>query len=270
MTEGLAEMPSPLCCADPLPGARGRGIVRPMSATKARIEKNLAAIRQRIAEHCQIARRNPDDVKIVAVTKSIDLETIKNLLDAGVTTLGESRSQQLAERAAEVEAHVNRRQNPLPSPVEWHMVGPLQRNKAKAVCAASAVIHSVDSLRLAEEVNKRAEQLGKVQDVMLEVNCAEESQKHGCAVGAAMHLGELMSTLENLRLVGLMTMAPLSDDVNEARHAFGRLRDIFGEMRSEKIGGPAFCELSMGMSNDYSVAVEAGATIVRIGTALFE
>jgi len=241
-----------------------------MAVTKGRIEKNVARIRERIAERCAIARREPEEVSLVAVTKSVDLQTIKNLLDAGVTTLGESRVQQLTDRAAEIRAYVQRRQNPLAGPVQWHLVGPLQRNKAKAAVQAADVIHSVDSLRLAEEINKRAEQADVVQEVLLEVNCSEETQKHGCAVGAARHLGELMCTLPQLRLTGLMTMAPVTRDPNESRHAFARLREIFDEMRSDKIGGADFRHLSMGMSNDYPVAVEEGSTIVRIGTALFE
>ena len=250
----------------PLP----RGIVRRMAVTKARIEKNLAAIRATIAEHCRIARRDPSEVTLVAVTKSVDLQTIKNLLDAGVTEIGESRPQQLTDRVAEIDAYLKRRQNALPSPIRWHMVGAVQRNKAKAAVRDAGLIHSVDSLRLAEEINKRAEQLGLVRDVLLEVNCAEESQKHGCAIGAAIHLAELMTTLKNLRLTGMMTMAPLTEDVNEARHAFSRLRELFAELRADKIGGADLTELSMGMSNDFGVAVEEGATIVRIGTALFE
>ncbi|MHC4561361.1 MAG: YggS family pyridoxal phosphate-dependent enzyme [Planctomycetota bacterium] len=241
-----------------------------MAVTKNKIEKNLARIRENIARHCDIVRRDPAEVSIVAVTKSIDLETIKNLLDAGVTELGESRIQHLTERQAEVSAYVQRRQNPLPAPVRWHMVGHLQRNKARAACQAAEVIHSIDSLRLAEEVNARAEKLGKVMDVMLQVNCSQEMQKHGCAVGAALHLGDMMTTLNSVRLVGLMTMARLSNDLNEARHSFSRLRDIFEDMHKDKIGGDGFRHLSMGMSNDYTVAVEEGATLLRIGSALFE
>jgi PLP dependent protein len=241
-----------------------------MAVTKARIEKNLTAIRKKIAEHCSTARRDPGEVTLVAVTKSVDLQTIKNLLDAGVTEIGESRPQQLSDRVAEIDAYLKRRQNPLPAPIRWHMVGAVQRNKAKAAVRDAGLIHSVDSLRLAEEINKRAEQLDVVRDVLLEVNCAEESQKHGCAIGAAIHLAELMTTLRNVRLRGLMTMAPLTDDAGSVRHAFGRLRELFEEMRSDKIGGDDLRELSMGMSGDFGLAIEEGATIVRVGTALFE
>ena len=240
-----------------------------MSPTTARIERNLAAIRERIAEHCAKVRRQPEDVGIVAVVKGVEVDTIKNCLDAGLTELGESRVPQLVERAGQVSAYLRRRQSPLPSPVRWHMVGHLQRNKARAACEIADVVHSVDSLRLAEEVDKRGAQLGKVVDAMLQVNCSEEKQKSGCAVGAAVHLGEMMTSLKALRLVGLMTMGPVTKDPNESRHCFSRLREIFEEMQSEKIGGDAFRHLSMGMSSDYMVAVEEGATVLRIGTALF-
>jgi len=241
-----------------------------MAVTRNRIEKNLQRIRETIDAACSRRGRSGDEVKLVAVTKSVDVETIRNLLDAGVTELGESRAQQLAERAGEIAAHLQRRRNELPAPVRWHMIGHLQRNKVKAVLEAASVIHSVDSLRLAEEINARCERLDRRMDVLLEINCSGEQQKYGCAVGAALHLGELICTLKHLRLVGLMTMAPLSENPEDARASFVRLRELFEEMQGEKIGGGSLRELSMGMSQDYRVAVEEGATMVRIGTALFE
>ena len=207
---------------------------------------------------------------MLPVTKSVDVDTIKNLLDTGLTELGENRVQQLVDRAAEIEAHVERRRNPLPAPVAWHMVGHLQRNKVRTVLPVCRTIHSLDSLRLAEELHTRAERAGVTVDAFLEINCADEPQKHGCKVGAALHLAELIGTLERLRLVGLMTMAPLVKDPEQARPAFARLRELFEEMRHERVGGDDFRHLSMGMSQDYAVAVEEGATILRIGTALFE
>jgi pyridoxal phosphate enzyme (YggS family) len=241
-----------------------------MPASRARIEKNLRRIREEIAAACERSRRPPEEVCLVAVTKAVDLPTIKNLLDAGVTELGENRVQQLVARAADIDAYLQRRRNALPAPVRWHMVGHLQRNKVRNVLDCVEVIHSVDSLRLAEEINVRAERAGRVVDVLLQVNCSQEEQKFGVAVGAALHLGELIGTLKSLRLLGLMTMAPLVSDPAKARPTFTRLREVFEEMRNEKIGGQAFRHLSMGMSQDYAVAVEEGATILRIGTALFE
>ena len=149
------------------------------------------------------------------------------------------------------------------------MVGHLQRNKVKQALTAADVIHSVDSLRLAEEISSRAEADERVVDIMLQVNCTQETQKSGCAVGAAMHLGEMICSMRSVRLTGLMTMGPTSGDADQTRHAFVRLREVFEEMKHEKIGGDSFKHLSMGMSDDYAIAVEEGATIVRIGTALF-
>jgi hypothetical protein len=239
-----------------------------MAASRSRIEKNLLRIRGEIADACARRGRVAGDVAIVPVTKSAGMDEIKSLVDLGFTDLAESRVQQLCERAAELDAYLQRRRTP-PHEVRWHMVGHLQRNKVKTVLANASIIHSVDSLRLAEEINARAEQLGRTVEVMLEVNCSEEPQKLGCAVGAALHLGEMVTTLKSLRLVGLMTMAALGDDPEGSRPTFVRLRELFEEMRGEGIAGTGFRHLSMGMSQDYTVAVEEGATLCRIGTAIF-
>jgi hypothetical protein len=241
-----------------------------MPTTTKKIEGNLGRIHERVAEACARVGRSPREVAIVAVTKAADLDAVKNAIDAGLTELGENRARQLADRAAEIDAYLRRRRTPPPAPVRWHMVGHLQRNKVKAVLPVVSVIHSVDSLRLAEEIDARAERDGRRVDVMLQVNCAEESQKFGCRVGAATHLAEMLCTLKHLRLTGLMAMAPLVEDAEAARPTFARLRELYEEMRNEKIGGGDFRHLSMGMSQDYWVAVEEGATMLRIGTALFE
>ena len=241
-----------------------------MPVSRSKIEQNLKRVRSNVAEACARAGRPPQDVSLVAVTKSVDLETILNLLELGVTDLGESRVQQLTDRSEELTARLGRRRGtPLPQ-VRWHMVGHLQRNKAKQVIETAQVIHSVDSLRLAEEIDSRAEQLERRVDVLMQVNCSQERQKFGVTVGAALALADLLSTLKNLRLVGLMTMAPLTEAPERARPTFALLRELFDDMRREKIGGADFRHLSMGMSQDYGVAVEEGATILRIGSALFE
>lgn len=240
-----------------------------MAVTRKRIEKNLKQIREKIAEGCANVGRNPKEVTLVAVTKSVDMDTIKNCLDAGVTELGENRVQQFISRAAELDAYLQRRRNELARPIRWHMVGHLQRNKVKGALPWASMIHSVDSLRLAEELSGKAEQMRRTIDVLLQVNCSREPQKYGCAVGASEHLAELITTLPRVRLSGLMTMGPLTDDADVSRAAFGRLRELFEDMKKQRIGGEAFKHLSMGMSSDYPQAVEQGATILRIGTALF-
>ena len=240
-----------------------------MPVTKNRIEKNLAGIRQTIADACARVGRQPADVTIVAVTKAVEPDAIKSLIGTGVVNLGENRVAQLVERKDLVDAWMRRRRTETPVPVRWHMIGHLQRNKVKAVLGADAVIHSIDSLRLAEEINTRCERDNRVASVLLQVNCSAESQKHGVAVGAAAYLGELISSMKHVRLAGLMTMAALTDDPETTRPTFTRLRELFEEMRHNGVGGETFKHLSMGMSQDYAVAVEEGATILRIGTALF-
>jgi pyridoxal phosphate enzyme (YggS family) len=240
-----------------------------MPPTRKKMESNLAQIRERIALACQKARRKASAVRVVAVTKSADVEALKIAVDLGLTDLGESRSVQLGERAEELAAWLQRRRNGSPVQVNWHMVGHLQRNKVRAVLPVVSCVHSVDSLRLAEEINLRGEKLSRVTDIFLQVNCSEEPQKSGCAVGAAQHLAGLVCTLKNVRLVGLMTMGPLSENPEDARPAFVRLRELFEDIRHDGVGGDAFRELSMGMSHDFDVAVEEGATVLRIGSALF-
>ncbi len=246
-----------------------RGILASMSASKSRIEQNLQRIRQNIAAACIKSGRRTDEVAIVAVTKSADLDGIKAVMELGLTDLGESRVAQMAERAAEIAAWLERRKTEGPAAPRWHMIGHLQRNKVNQVLDVADMIHSVDSLRLAEDINDRASRRGRVADILLQVNCSQEPQKFGCAVGAAPHLAELLSTLSNIRLVGLMTMAEQSDDPNTSRPAFALLRELFDELRHHHVGGENFRHLSMGMSQDYQVAVEEGATLLRIGTAIF-
>jgi len=241
-----------------------------MAVSRNRIEKNLATIREKIRAACRRARRDPSEISLVAVTKTVDLETIKNLIDAGITDFGENRAQQLTERAAELDAYLKRRRNDVPRPIRWHMIGHLQRNKVKHTLQASRTVHSLDSLRLAEELQDRASRCDQTVNVFVQVNCSQEPQKYGVPVGAAGHLGEMVCTFKNLRLVGLMTMAPLSADADAVRESFSRLREVMADMKRDQIGRPTLKHLSMGMSNDYEIAVEEGSTVLRIGSALFE
>ncbi len=240
-----------------------------MSVLSKRIAKNLDRIQDTIAAACARSGRSERDVSLVAVTKSVGIEAIAAAVDVGLTDLAENRVQRLTERAAQLEALLQRRRSNRPGPVRWHMVGHLQRNKVRAVLDVAEVIHSVDSLRLAEAIDARAEQAGRVVEVLIQVNCSQEPQKFGVAVGAASYLGELVGTLRHLRLLGLMTMAPQTRNPEKARPSFVRLRELFEEMRRDGVGGTSFRHLSMGMTQDYAVAVEEGATILRIGTALF-
>lgn len=241
-----------------------------MTVARKKISDNLRRVRDNITAAAARVRRDPDGIQLLVVTKAVDIEDVKTLIDLGVVDLGENRAKQLIDRAEEISAWLGRKKKQLPGQVRWHMIGHLQRNKVRGVLAAASMIHSVDTLRLAEEIDRRAEQAEMVADILLEVNCSAEPQKYGVAVGATTHMVEQIATMRNLRMVGLMTMAALSSDPEKARPTFIRLRELFEEMQRENIGGDDFRHLSMGMSQDYETAVEEGATILRIGTAVFE
>lgn len=247
-----------------------------LASVRRRLSDNLKRVKDRIAAACQRARRNPDDIRLVAVTKYVEVDVIRQLLELGILDVGESRGQQLNQRAGMMHEFIERknvlsgrREGP-PARPRWHMVGHLQRNKVKLVVPWAELIHSVDSLRLAEDLHLQASKLGRVVDVLLQVNTSGERSKYGVAVGAATHLAEHFTILPSIRLCGLMTMAPLDTPPAEIRLAFDRLRDIFEDMRGERHVGPDFKHLSMGMSNDFEMAIEAGATMVRIGSLVFD
>jgi len=233
----------------------------------------LDEVRETIAAAAAKGRRDPRDVTLIAITKTAAPEQIREIVQLGVSDLGESRVQQLTQRAAQLnEFHQRRMQHgdaTVPEKLRWHMVGHLQRNKVKSLLPLVQVIHSIDSLRLAEELDAQAAKIEKRQAVLMQVNASEESKKSGVAVGAAVHLAEQIDSMPHLQLLGLMTMAELSENEKAVRHAFVRTREIFDEMKWHKIGGASMRHLSMGMSHDYRIAVEEGATMVRIGTALF-
>ena len=249
-------------------------------AKRTPLAEKLEEVRDRIAAAAEKAKREPSEVTLVAVTKTAAPEQIREILQLGVADLGESRVQVLAQRAAQMNEYQQRRlahagtgpsasAPPLPDKIRWHMIGHLQRNKVKPLLPMVSVIHSIDSLRLAEELDAQAAKLGKRQVVMMQVNASEEPQKHGVAVGAAVHLAEQIDSMPNLQFVGLMTMGPLTDDQAKVRQTFARTREIFEEMKWHKIGGTGLRHLSMGMSNDFEAAIEEGATMIRVGTLLF-
>ncbi|MGC4031849.1 MAG: YggS family pyridoxal phosphate-dependent enzyme [Tepidisphaeraceae bacterium] len=244
-------------------------------AKKSPLAERLDDVRARIAAAAQRAKRDPKEVTLIAVTKTATPEAIREVVSLGVTELGEGRVQQLIQRASQMNEVSGRRRfggddaPPATKAANWHMVGHLQRNKVKPLLPLVCCIHSIDSLRLAEEIDAAGAKAGKRVNVMLQLNASEEPQKFGVAIGAATHLGESIASMPNLQLVGLMTMAENSDDEATIRAAFRRTREVFEEMRWQKIGGPAFRHLSMGMTNDFEIAVEEGSTMVRVGTAIF-
>lgn len=241
---------------------------------KRKLAENLKRVQQRMADACDRAGREPGSVKLVAVTKQATLDVIRAMVDLGFTDLGENRVQELTKRAAAVHESLSRRARDLSAGARarprWHMIGHLQRNKVKAVLPWVDCIHSVDSLRLAEEIDSQAGKLNRIIPVLLEVNAGDEPTKQGVAVAATTHLSEQIATLDHIELCGLMAMAPRSADPMRVQYVFGRMRELFDEVIVKRLCGPAFCELSLGMSGDFEYAIEAGATYVRIGSALFE
>ncbi len=236
-----------------------------------RIAEKIKHVEDTIAAACARSKRDPQEVRLVVVTKSADLEQIKEVLRLGYSHFGENRVQQLKKVAAQIEQFLQQAgpEEKLPQEIHWHMIGHLQRNKVRPVLPMTTLIHSVDTLRLAEEINAASGKLNLRPRVLLQVNTSNEPQKYGVPVGAATHLAEQIETLPHVELVGLMTMAPLTRNKDVIRTCFVRARELFWEMRGEKIVGKQFTELSMGMSSDYETAVEEGATILRIGSAIF-
>jgi pyridoxal phosphate enzyme (YggS family) len=233
----------------------------------------LKDVQDRMAAAAVRARRDPGEITLVAVTKYAAPEQIREILGLGIGDLGESRVQQLVQRAMQLnEFHQRRLQHgdlPVPPRLRWHMIGSLQRNKVKQLLPHVSMIHSVDSLRLAEELDAQGAKLQRRIPVLMQINASEEPQKHGVAVGAAVHLAEQIDSMPNLQFMGMMTMAPLTDDEKVIRHTFARTREIFEEMKWHKIGKSNLRHLSMGMSHDFEIAIEEGATLVRIGSELF-
>lgn len=242
-------------------------------AKKTALAEKLEQLRERIAAAAVKAKRDPSEVTLVAVTKSAAPEQMREILQLGVGDLGESRVQALTQRAAQLNEFVARRavhgEGNFPDKIRWHMIGHLQRNKVKQVLPIISLIHSIDSLRLAEELDIQAAKAARRLPVMLQVNASEEASKFGVAVGAAVHLAEQIDSMPNLQLVGLMTMGPLDATEAQARQVFTRTREIFEEMRWHKIGGTTLRHLSMGMSGDFEMAIAEGSTMVRIGSELF-
>ena len=236
-----------------------------------KISEKTKRVKDNINSACARVGRDPGEVKLVVVTKSATIEAVNEVIRLGFTDLGENRVQQLKKVSTQISDFTQRSDggSAQPNNVNWHMIGHLQRNKVRNVLPIACLIHTVDTLRLAEEINTSAAKLNLCPKVLLQVNTSNEPQKYGVPVGAATHLAEQIETLPNLKLVGLMTMAPLTHNKDIVRSCFIRARELFVEMRGEKIVGQHFTELSMGMSSDYEIAVEEGATILRIGSAIF-
>ncbi|MEW6410537.1 MAG: YggS family pyridoxal phosphate-dependent enzyme [Nitrospirota bacterium] len=219
------------------------------------IAENLKAVKERVKATALRAGRDPDNIKIVVVTKTIDIDRIMEAISAGAEILGENRVQEAQKKVMSDELRV------MSDEVEWHLIGHLQTNKVKIAVRLFDLIHSVDSLHLSREIDGQAESIDKIQDILIEVNVSAEKSKYGIKPEELEEFLKDVSAFKNLDVKGLMTMPPFSENPEDSRYFFRHLKKL-----SQEAG---LKELSMGMSNDYEVAVEEGATMVRIGTAIF-
>ncbi len=240
------------------------------------IRENLLEVIERIERAARKAGRDPKEVKLVAVSKTVDVPRIKEAIEAGATILGENYIQEAQKKIEELgrpartepasRSLAEGRRPGEGGPVSWHFIGHLQSNKAKYAVRLFDMIHSVDTISLAEELNRRAEQAGQVMRVMIEVNLSKEATKFGTDEETLWNLGRGIQNLKHLSLEGLMTMPPYFDSPEMGRPYYVALRELKEKMIKE---GIPLKELSMGMSNDFEIAIEEGATFVRVGTAIF-
>jgi pyridoxal phosphate enzyme (YggS family) len=222
------------------------------------IAANITAIRARIDAACQRSGRDPQQVKLIAVSKIKPAELIEEAYAAGQQLFGENYVQEFCAKADQIKV-----------PLRWHFIGALQSNKVKYLRAQVAMIHSVDRLSLAKEINRQWSKLGSKIDILLQINIGEEESKAGCSEFDSIQLVKDVSKLEFIQIRGLMCLPPHCDDPQQVRPYFRRMRNLSEEIAAQDLPGVAMDELSMGMSGDFEVAVEEGATLVRVGTAIF-
>ena len=222
------------------------------------IADNLTAIHQRIAAAARKAGRNPEAVRLVAVSKTKPAAAVVEAARAGQVIFGENYVQELVTKASEIS-----------EPVEWHFIGGLQSNKVRQIAGLASMIHSVDRLSLAEEIDRQWGKLNKECDVLIQVNISREATKSGTSAADLLELVRSVARLPHVRIRGLMTMPPFFDDPDGARPYFSELRRLAELVAAESVPGVEMAELSMGMSGDFEVAVEEGATLVRVGSAIF-
>jgi len=226
---------------------------------EAMIAENLRAVRLRIARSCEKCGRPTDAVKLICVTKEVGLSEIEEVLASGVKDIGENRVQ---DALVKYKAIGDR--------AIWHLIGHLQTNKVKDAVGISTLIHSVDSLRLAEIIDREAKKIGKIQDILIQVNASGEESKFGISRSEVRSFFEKAALYPNISISGLMTIAPEVDDPEKARPCFRKLREIRDEINSLKLTTYSLRLLSMGMTNDFEVAIEEGSDMVRIGRAIFK
>jgi len=221
------------------------------------IEKNLTDVRNRISAAVEGCGRKNGDVTLIAVTKTYGVDVINEAIDRGVTDIGENRVQEIMEKYDSVK------------PVKWHLIGHLQKNKVKYIIDKVELIHSVDSFELAKEIDKQAKKHDKVQKILLEVNVSGEESKFGIRPEECEDLCREISELDNVKIEGLMTIAPFVDDEKILRSVFDGLKNLSDRISGANIERVHMNQLSMGMTNDFPLAISCGATMVRVGTGIF-
>ncbi len=226
--------------------------------TKDEIGRNLSLIEERIAAACKRAGRDRNEVTLIAVSKMNPVEAVVAAHECGIDTFGENKVQELC---GKIEA--------IGVPLRWHLIGHLQTNKVKYIAGKVVMIHSVDSLKLAEVIDKESEKAGVVTDILLEINIAGEESKYGIAPSETEALARSISPLKHVRICGLMTVAPETDEPENNRPYFRQMRELSVDIASKNIDNISMNVLSMGMTGDFEIAVEEGATHVRVGTGIF-
>ena len=222
------------------------------------LKENLQEVEERIAAACMRAGRRREDVTLIAVSKTKPVDMLREAYDLGIRVFGENKVQELTEKY-----------DRLPEDIRWHMIGHLQTNKVKYIVGKTELIHSVDSLKLAEMIEKESQKHGCVTDILVEVNVAEEESKFGLRMEEVIPFIEKIVQYPHINVRGLMTIAPFVDDPEKNRPVFADLHKLYVDIKEKNIDNGTVSILSMGMTNDYEVAIEEGATMVRIGTGIF-
>lgn len=222
------------------------------------LKENLSVVEENIKKACEKAGRDRNEVTLIAVSKTKPVEMLEEVYDTGIRNFGENKVQEMCEKM-----------DVLPKDIKWHMIGHLQRNKVKYIAGRTELIHSVDTYRLAEEINIQAKKKNIIIPILVEVNIAGEESKFGTSAEDAMLLVEDISKLENVRIKGLMTIAPYVEDAEKNRPYFRKIKQLAVDIANKNIDNVSMEILSMGMTGDYMVAIEEGSTMVRVGTGIF-
>ncbi|CEI73775.1 MULTISPECIES: YggS family pyridoxal phosphate-dependent enzyme [Romboutsia] len=223
------------------------------------VKENLDMVREKIKNSCNVSNRKIDEVTLLAVTKTVDVDKVLEAIENGVKDVGENKPQELARKYEVIGDKVN-----------WHLIGSLQTNKVKYIIDKVYMIHSLDRIALCEEIQKRAEKIDKTINCLVQINISKEESKHGIyKEGAIDFIKEVANNYNNIKIKGLMTMAPFTENKDEVRKVFRGLKELAVEIDKLNINNVSMEYLSMGMSNDYEIAIEEGSNIVRVGTSIF-